>query len=73
MAVVVPARGVKWLSRPTAATCSSSSPRISAVIAHSDEVWPPPTSGAAQRTTAVPSSSMPTQALAESRVQHMRP
>ena len=73
VAVVVPARGVKWLSRPTATTCATSRPSTSAVIAQSDEVWPPPTSGAAQRTTAVPSSSMPTQALAESRVQHMRP
>ena len=73
MAVVVPARGVKWLSRPTAITWSRSSPSTSAVIAQRDDVWPPPTSGAAQRTTAVPSSSIPIQALAESRVQHMRP
>ena len=73
MAVVVPARGVKWLSRPIAVTRSGASPSTSATIEQSDAVWPPPTSGAAHRTTAVPSSSMPTQALAESRVQHMRP
>ena len=73
VAVVVPARGVKWLSRPTAVTCSRGRPRISAVMEQSEEVCPPPTSGAAQRTTAVPSSSMPTHAEAESRVQHMRP
>ena len=47
VAVVVPARGVKWLSRPTATTSASGSPRTSAAIEQSDDVCPPPTSGAA--------------------------
>src|SRR5262249_29201484 len=57
----------------TATTSSRGSPSTSAAIEQSEDICPPPTSGAAHRTTAPPSSSMPTHALAESRVQHMRP
>src|SRR5947209_13033046 len=70
VAVVVPARGVKWLSRPTAATCSTGRPRTSAVIEQREEVCPPPTSGARKEPRAKPPTSCQTQPEPEQPARH---
>ena len=54
-------------------TRSGRTPSTSAAIWISDEAWPPPMSGTAIRTTSVPSSSKPIQALDQSLSQMQRP
>ena len=71
--MVVPASGVSALSEMCTETLSRSTPSTSAAIWQSDEAWPPPTSGAPQRTTRLPSISKPTHALDQSWSQTMRP